>query len=194
MDNNQVESAASAAVSEMFEGQVAFFNIGKKHAFFLCSPDEARHAMDCVRQWRDKRTVARALMASRDAFKAEMVAGKAWEHIPSSRHVVSIGGSLSLSALNQAFATVEIEFKTNDPVVDIIVVGAIRHADIRCWGATVCIETSTEEKKERGVYARVFGADVYLDNTLPHNIVLVGSIPCKEWNGMCSKVEVALGS
>lgn len=189
--NSDVESAASAAVSEMFEGQVAFFNIGKKHAFFLCSPDEARHAMDCVRQWRDKRTVSKALAAARDAFKAAVVASKEWNALPFDKQVISSSGTLSLSALNQAFAVIEVEFQEKGPIVDIIVVGAARASDIRSWGITIYDHASDEDKKARGVYfTNLFGTDVYLDNAVPQNVVLVGSLPCGEWKGACSKVEM----
>jgi hypothetical protein len=116
---------------------------------------------------------------------------RAWDGVPTRRMVVSTGGSISLSALNQSFATLEFEFKDVGPTVDIIVAGAIRLADIRCWGQTIYDHSTEKDKQERGVYfTDLFGADVYLDNSLPYDVVLVGAMPSGQWPGGFSKVIV----
>ena len=169
-----IESAASEAVAKEFNNQVAFFNIGKGHAFFLCSPDEARYAMDSVREWRASGVKVResegqeaARIARKDAFRAALVGTRAWESVVPACTVISTGGQLSFSALNQSFATIEANFRKVGPTVDVIVTGALRCADIRQWGRTVFDEATQKEFIGRGLFGSVFGADIYLDNTLP---------------------------
>jgi len=192
-----IDNAASEAVTTEFNKQVAFFNIGQKHAFFLCSPDEARYAMDCVREWRVKKPTTRdlvaereAVVARRDAFRLQIVKDRRWESVPTNGQIISTGGTLSLTALNMAFACIEANFRTIGPAVDVIVVGGLIWADMRSWGATVVDLATAEETRTRGLIGIVFQADIYLDNTLPPDIVLIGSMPCDKWVGMCSKVEV----
>jgi len=185
-----IESGASEAVARMFDGQVAFFNIGKKHAFFLCSPDEARHGMDSIRAWRDQKSNLKTMQAERDAFKAQMMAQKAWENAPCDSQVISTCGILSLAALNVAFSAVECKFTCIGPKIDVIIVSGLRFADIRGWGGTVCDYSGTESQQSRGIFATVFNADVYIDNKLPEDVVLIGSMPCDGWKGGFSRITV----
>ena len=68
--------------------------------------------------------------------------------VPAANQIVSTGGALSLSALNQAFATVE----SHDLTVGKVVCHALRYADIRAWGQTVLIN-------RRRHYRGQFGSD-----------------------------------
>jgi hypothetical protein len=154
--------------------------------------------MDCVREWRDGRNRAAAQAGRRDALKAAAVSKRVWEHVPTTHQIVSVGGTLSLSALDQAFAAIETEFPSGPcdelPVVEVVIVSGLRHADIRAWGRYVYEEFPADVKRERGAYGEIHGATVYMDNSVPRDTVLVGSLPAGKWDGAFSTVTVVVGS
>ena len=69
--------------------------------------------------------------------------------------VVSTGGTLTLNALNQCFATIE----QHDLTVGKIVCHALRYADIRNFGKTVYDEATQKEVLTTGLFGHLFTAD-----------------------------------
>jgi hypothetical protein len=83
--------------------------------------------------------------------------------------VLATGGALTLSALNQAFATVE----THDLTVAKIVMHAQRYADVRNWGKTVYDEATQREVLTSGLFGHIWTADIHVSSRMPTNTVLV---------------------
>ena len=74
--------------------------------------------------------------------------------------VTSTGGSLSLNAMNQAFATIE----QHDLTVGKIVMHALRYADVRNWGKTVYDEATQKEVLTTGLFGHLFTADIHVSS------------------------------
>lgn len=83
--------------------------------------------------------------------------------------VLATGGALTLSALNQAFATVE----SHDLTVAKIVMHAQRYADVRNWGKTVYDEATQREVLTSGLFGHIWTADIHVSSRMPTNTVLV---------------------
>jgi len=83
--------------------------------------------------------------------------------------VLATGGALTLSALNQAFATVE----SHDLTVAKIVMHAQRYADVRNWGKTVYDEATQREVLTSGLFGHIWTADIHVSSRMPVNTVLV---------------------
>ena len=97
--------------------------------------------------------------------------------------VVSTGGALTLSALNQAFATIE----QHDLTVGKIVCHALRYADIRNFGKTVYDEATQKEVLTTGLFGHLFTADIHVSSKMPVNTVYllapaeyVGAFPIRQ--------------
>lgn len=89
--------------------------------------------------------------------------------VPAANQVVSTGGALSLSALNQAFATVE----QHDLTVGKVVCHALRYADIRAWGQTVFDQATQKEVLTTGLFGHIFTADIHVSSRVPTTYVFV---------------------
>jgi len=83
--------------------------------------------------------------------------------------VVSTGGALTITALNQAFATVE----QHDMTVGKVVCQAFRYADIRNWGKTVYDEATTKEVLTTGLFGHIWTADIHVSSRMDPYIVFV---------------------
>jgi len=83
--------------------------------------------------------------------------------------VTSTGGALSITALNQAFATVE----QHDLTVGKVVLHALRYADIRNWGKTVYDEATTKEVLTTGLFGHIWTADIHVSSRMPTTTVFV---------------------
>ena len=83
--------------------------------------------------------------------------------------VVATGGALTLTALNQAFATVE----AHDLTVAKIVMHAQRYADVRNFGKTVYDEATQREVLTSGLFGHLWTADIHVSSRMPTNTVLV---------------------
>lgn len=97
--------------------------------------------------------------------------------------VVSTGGSLTLNALNQAFATIE----QHDLTVGKIVCHALRYADIRNFGKTVYDEATQKEVLTTGLFGHLFTADIHVSSRCPTDTVFllapaeyVGAFPVRQ--------------
>jgi hypothetical protein len=89
--------------------------------------------------------------------------------IDAAHTVVSTGGALSITALNQAFATVE----QHDLTVGKVVLHALRYADIRNWGKTVYDEATTKEVLTTGLFGHIWTADIHVSSRMPTDTVYV---------------------
>ena len=89
--------------------------------------------------------------------------------VPAANQIVSTGGALSLSALNQAFASVE----QHDLTVGKVVCHALRYADIRAWGQTVFDQATQKEVLTTGLFGHIFTADIHVSSRVPTTYVFV---------------------
>jgi len=83
--------------------------------------------------------------------------------------VNSTGGALTITALNQAFSTVE----QHDLTVGKVVCHAFRYADIRNWGKTVYDEATTKQVLTTGLFGHIWTADIHVSSRMPTNTVFV---------------------
>jgi len=97
--------------------------------------------------------------------------------------VVATGGALTLTALNQAFATIE----SHDLTVAKIVMHAQRYADVRNFGKTVFDEATQREVLTSGLFGHIWTADIHVSSRMPTNIVVllapadyVGALPIRQ--------------
>lgn len=97
--------------------------------------------------------------------------------------VASVGGALTLTALNQAFATIE----AHDLTVAKIVMHAQRYADVRNFGKTVYDEATQREVLTSGLFGHLWTADIHVSSRMPANTVLllapadyVGAFPIRQ--------------
>ena len=89
--------------------------------------------------------------------------------VPAANTVPSTGGALSITALNQAFASVE----QHDLTVGKIVLHALRYADIRNWGKTVYDEATQKEVLTTGLFGHIWTADIHVSSRVPVATVYV---------------------
>lgn len=97
--------------------------------------------------------------------------------------VVSTGGTLTLAALNQGFATIE----QHDLTVGKIVMHALRYADVRNFGKTVYDEATQKEVLTTGLFGHLFTADIHVSSKCPTDSVYllapaeyVGAFPIRQ--------------
>jgi hypothetical protein len=97
--------------------------------------------------------------------------------------VTATGGALTVTALNQAFATIE----SHDLTVAKIVVHAQRYADIRLFGKTVYDEATQREVLTSGLFGHLWTADIHVSSRMPVGTVLllapadyVGAMPIRQ--------------
>lgn len=97
--------------------------------------------------------------------------------------VTATGGSLTLTALNQAFATIE----SHDLTVAKIIMHANRYADVRNWGMTVYDQATTREVLTSGLFGHLYTADIHVSSKMPTDTVLllapgdyVGAMPIRQ--------------
>ena len=178
----------ASIISSQFENQVALFNLKDKNAFFFISPEEARITMDYIKQWRIdgfKQIVREKqldecvndLKNNYDSTKIETVVIK---------DKFEKKDFFSLDFLNYSYAIIE----TKDRNVDAIIVNSTTFAEIRNWGRTVYDEATKEECLRRGVYGRIFTADIYLLNTIEDYQLILLSLPNKEHKDVMVKKTV----
>jgi len=97
--------------------------------------------------------------------------------------VTATGGALTLTALNQAFATIE----AHDLTVAKIVMHAQRYADVRNFGKTVYDEATQREVLTSGLFGHLWTADIHVSSRMPTGTVLllapadyVGAFPIRQ--------------
>ena len=89
--------------------------------------------------------------------------------VPAANQVISTGGALSISALNQAFAQVEL----HDLIVGKVVMHALRYADVRNWGKTVYDEATQKEVLTSGLFGHIWTADIHVSSRVTPTFVYV---------------------
>lgn len=97
--------------------------------------------------------------------------------------VTATGGALTLTALNQAFATIE----AHDLTVAKIVMHAQRYADVRNFGKTVYDEATQREVLTSGLFGHLWTADIHVSSRMSTSTVLllapadyVGAFPVRQ--------------
>lgn len=97
--------------------------------------------------------------------------------------VTATGGALTVTALNQAFATIE----QHDLTVAKILMHAQRYADVRNFGKTVYDEATQREVLTSGLFGHLWTADIHVSSRMPTNTVLltapadyVGAFPIRQ--------------
>jgi len=97
--------------------------------------------------------------------------------------VTATGGALTLTALNQAFATIE----SHDLTVAKIVMHAQRYADVRNFGKSVYDEATQREVLTSGLFGHLWTADIHVSSRMPTGTVLltapadyVGAFPIRQ--------------
>ncbi len=175
MKNKSYSSQEIAEIiSSQFENQVAFFNIKDKNAFFFVAPDEARIAMDYIKQWR----INGFNQINREKKLDEYVKTMMNEY--SSREIETIiirdafspQYRFSLDFVNHSF----LEMEKEDRIVDALVISARTYAEIRMWGKTIYNEASVYEIKHRGVFGYIYTADIYVSKKVNDYDILVVSM------------------
>lgn len=83
--------------------------------------------------------------------------------------VTSTGGALSITALNQAFASVEL----HDLIIGKVVMHPLRYADVRNWGKTVYDEATTKEVLTTGLFGHIWTADIHVSSRMSTTEVFV---------------------
>jgi hypothetical protein len=92
--------------------------------------------------------------------------------VPAVNQVISTGGALSISALGQAFASVE----QHDLTVGKVVLHALRYNDIRNWGKTVYDEATQKEVLTSGLFGHIWTADIHVSSRVTPAYVFVLSL------------------
>jgi len=97
--------------------------------------------------------------------------------------ITCTGGALTITALNQAFATIE----QHDLTVAKIVCHAQRYADIRAWGKDVYDEATQREVLTTGLFGHLWTADIHVSSRMPTTDVYllapaeyVGAFPIRQ--------------
>ena len=97
--------------------------------------------------------------------------------------VTATGGALTLTALNQAFATIE----SHDLTVAKIVMHAQRYADVRNFGKLVYDEATQREVLTSGLFGHLWTADIHVSSRMPTTTVMllapadyVGAFPIRQ--------------
>lgn len=93
--------------------------------------------------------------------------------VPAANQVVSTGGTLSRSALGEAFASIE----EHDLTVATVVVHARRYNDIRGWGKTVYDEATQKEVLTTGLFGHIWTANIHVSSRVAPKYVFVLSLP-----------------
>lgn len=165
----------ASIISSQFENQVALFNLKDKNAFFFLSPEEARIAMDYIKQWR----ISGFKQISREKKLDEFVKSFRNNYDDQKLDTIVINNKFeqkeffSLDFLNYSYSAIE----TENRIVDAIIVNAITFAEIRNWGRCVYEEPTKQECVEREIGGRIFNADIYLCDKIEDYQLVLLSMP-----------------
>ena len=176
MTSKQYTSQEIASIiSSQFENQVALFNLKDKNAFFFISPEEARIVMDYVKQWRIDgfKQIAREKQLDKyiNNFKKSYSSEKLESIII--KYKFEKKDFFSVDFLNYSYSIIECENRN----VDALIVNSTTFAEIRNWVRTIYEEATKQETLQRGVYGRIFTADIYLLNSVEDYQLVLISMP-----------------
>ena len=130
--------------------------------------------------------VDRAQIKAKEAIQKEEdsnIFTAAFSAVPAAHSVLAAGGALTITALNQAFASIE----EHDLTVAKITMHAQRYADVRNFGKDVFDEATTREVLVSGLFGHLWTADIHVSSRMPTNKVLlwapadnVGAFPIRQ--------------
>jgi len=130
--------------------------------------------------------VDRAQIKAKEAIQKEEdsnIFTAAFAAVPTAHSVLAAGGALTITALNQAFASIE----EHDLTVAKIIMHAQRYADIRNLGKDVFDEATTREVLVSGLFGHLWTADIHVSSRMPTNKALlfapadnVGAFPIRQ--------------
>jgi len=130
--------------------------------------------------------VDRAQIKAKEAIQKEEdsnIFDASFNAVPSAHSVLAAGGALTITALNQAYASIE----EHDLTVAKLVMHAQRYADIRNLGKDVFDEATTREVLVSGLFGHLWTADIHVSSRMPTNKVLlfapadnVGAFPIRQ--------------
>lgn len=110
-----------------------------------------------------------------------------------SSFVISAGGTINIMSMSMAFANLELY----DVTISAIVTSSIRIGDFRSWPKEVSIWTpaSPEEAESRGVFGRIWTAEVYARNSIYYqgcsDSIYLLACPNKAYpRGLWTKIQV----
>lgn len=181
-------------VNKQMEELVALYSIKDKKPFFFISPSEARLAIDYVKKVRSGFIQEQKEIEKQDNIVKEFIKQKKFlqpQNLIASQGLQKILDSnnnyqlsyhfnhntftyFSLDSINKMFAFLE-TLTERGLTVDIIIMSAIRFADIRNMGRNIYDEYATKESIKRGVFGKLFTADIYLCNDLKNNDIITGN-------------------
>jgi hypothetical protein len=130
--------------------------------------------------------VDRAQIKAKEAIQKEEdsnIFNAAFAAVPASQSVTAMGGALTITSLNQAFASIE----EHDLTVSKIIMHAQRYADVRNFGKDVFDEATTREVLVSGLFGHLWTADIHVSSRMPTDKVLlfapadnVGAFPIRQ--------------
>ncbi len=114
-----------------------------------------------------------SVIEDNEIFKTILAAVPAFGYDTALNHVINsvANGVMQINDVNLAMAKVEY----HRLVANKLVMNSNRFADIRAWGKDVFDFVSQREVLLTGVYAKLFGMDIYITNQLPSNTVILAS-------------------
>lgn len=177
-------------IQKQIEDSVVFYNVKDKKAFFVVAPEEARFALDTIKQRRIDRGVTWQRRKKQDEFVFEFIdALEIWESDRDDTRIARAEGfeiwntsiesmspsgfiEMTVAGLNQAFVQVE----ARDRMVYALIMNAKAYGIIRKWGATLYKEYTAREVLERNVFGQIWTSEIYITNKIkdPNMIFLVG--------------------
>ena len=185
MDNKSVKNKSediSAIISEQMENQVAFFNIKDKNAFFFITPEEARVAIDYIKQWRidgfntkkRHKELDDYVQSFNDSY--ESMYKYSFREFDEGRNIFQVSASNFLTFLNHAC----IHMESRSRFTDAFVMNAKTYSNVRCLGKAVYDDATEADRIERGIVGHIYTGDIYLCNKMEDDEVLLISQPRKE--------------
>lgn len=130
--------------------------------------------------------VDRAQIKAKEAIQKEEdtnIFNAGFAAVPTAHSVLAPGGSLTITAFSQAFASIE----EHDLTVAKIVMHAQRYADVRNFGKDVFDEATTREVLISGLFGHLWTADIHVSSRMPTNKILlfapadnVGAFPVRQ--------------
>jgi hypothetical protein len=130
--------------------------------------------------------VDRAQIKAKEAIQKEEdsnIFNAAFAAVPTAHSVLAAGGALTITALNQAFASIE----EHDLTVAKIIMHAQRYADVRNFGKDIFDEATTREVLVSGLFGHLWTADIHVSSRMPTNKALlfapadnVGAFPIRQ--------------
>jgi hypothetical protein len=181
-----------AEIEEQIRDIVALYSVKTKKPFFFITPQEARVAIDYIKGWREDRNFEKNIENEQDAFVNKFKKDKNKEFILLTDkelqhslqqdkdtkeilyHILNFNENYNfeINSLNKMFAKIEIR----DMIVAFMICNAVTYSKIRNWGHSVFEEYNRRDIVKRKCYGRIWTSEIYTDNELKDNQVVLGSL------------------